>query len=171
MGGLAIASKAVADVYIAPMPQHTESRFVPYNADLMFAIVADVERYPEFLPWVVSLRVLSRAKDGDAEILIAEMQVGFQVLRERYTSRIVADPKTRRVDVRQVQGVFRELENCWRFTPDGKGCRIDFDVRFEFKSRLLSAIAGSAMSLAVSTMTHAFEERAGKLAKTVSAKA
>jgi coenzyme Q-binding protein COQ10 len=153
------------------MPQHSESRFVPYNADLMFAIVADVERYPEFLPWVVSLRVLSRAKDGGAEILIAEMQVGFQVLRERYTSRIVADPKTRRVDVRQVQGVFRELENCWRFTPEGKGCRIDFDVRFEFKSRLLSAIAGSAMSLAVSTMTHAFEERAGKLARASVAKA
>jgi coenzyme Q-binding protein COQ10 len=66
--------------------------------------------------------------------------------------------------VRQVQGVFRELENCWRFTPEGSGCRIDFDVRFEFKNRLLSAIAGSAMSLAVSTMTHAFEERARKLA-------
>ncbi len=153
------------------MPQHSESRFVPYDADLMFAIVADVERYPEFLPWVVSLRVLSRAKDGDGEILIAEMQVGFSALRERYTSRIVANPQTRRVDVRQVQGVFRELENCWRFTPEGKGCRIDFDVRFEFKSRLLSAIAGSAMSLAVSTMTHAFEERAGKLAKSASAKA
>jgi coenzyme Q-binding protein COQ10 len=148
------------------MPSHSESRFVPYDADLMFAIVADVERYPEFLPWVVSLRVLSRAKDGNADILVAEMQVGFQVLRERYTSRIVLDPSARRIDVRQIQGVFRELENCWRFTPEGKGCRIDFDVRFEFRSRLLAMIASSAMSLAVSTMTHAFEERARKLANT-----
>jgi coenzyme Q-binding protein COQ10 len=129
----------------------------------MFAIVADVERYPEFLPWVVSLRVLSRAKDEGKDIIVAEMQVGFSALRERYTSRIVMDPVARRIDVRQVHGVFRELDNCWRFTPEGKGCRIDFLVRFEFRSRLLSAIAGSAMSLAVSRMTHAFEERARKV--------
>ena len=145
------------------MPQHSESRVVPYDADLMFAIVADVECYPEFLPWVVSLRVLSRAKDEGKDIIVAEMQVGFSALRERYTSRIVMDPVARRIDVRQVHGVFRELENCWRFTPEGKGCRIDFYVAFEFRSRLLSAIAGSAMSLAVSTMTHAFEERARKI--------
>jgi len=146
------------------MPQHSESRFVPYDADRMFAIVADVERYPEFLPWVVALRVLSRAKEEGKDVLIAEMQVGFHYLRERYTSRIVLDPAARKIEVRQVQGVFRELENVWRFAPDGAGCRIDFFVRFEFRSRLLSAIAGSAMSLAVSTMTHAFEERARKLA-------
>lgn len=130
----------------------------------MFGIVADVEKYPEFLPWVTSLRVLSRAKDEGKEIVIAEMYVGFHRLRERYTSRIVLDPVARRIDVAQVRGVFRALENCWRFTPEGKGCRIDFYIRFEFRNRLLSAIASSAMSLAVSTMTHAFEERARKLA-------
>jgi coenzyme Q-binding protein COQ10 len=146
------------------MPQHSESRVVPYDADRMFAIVADVERYPEFLPWVVSLRVLSRAKEAGRDVLVAEMQVGFSYLRERYTSRIVLDPAARKIDVRQVQGVFRELENSWRFTPQDAGCRIDFFVQFEFRSRLLSAIAGSAMSLAVSTMTHAFEQRAKKLA-------
>jgi coenzyme Q-binding protein COQ10 len=145
------------------MPQHRESRIVPYDPDVMFAIVADVERYPEFLPWIVGLRVLSRATDAGKEIVIAEMQVGFSALRERYTSRIVLDPAARRIDVRQVQGVFRALENCWRFTTEGRGCRIDFFVEFEFRSRLLSVIAGSAMSLAVSTMTRAFEERARKL--------
>jgi coenzyme Q-binding protein COQ10 len=164
MGALAIPSNDAAAVYNGRMLQHSESRVVPYEADLMFAIVADVERYPEFLPWIVGLRVLSRAKDEGREVLIAEMQVGFAYLRERYTSRIVLDPAARRVDVRQVQGVFRELENCWRFTPEGEGCRIDFFVQFEFRSRLLSALASSAMSLAVSTMTHAFEERARKLA-------
>jgi coenzyme Q-binding protein COQ10 len=162
MAALAIASTLIASVYSGEMPQHSESRVVPYDPDLMFAIVADVERYPEFLPWVVSLRVLSQAKDEGKDIIVAEMQVGFSALRERYTSRIVMDPAARRIDVRQVHGVFRELDNCWRFTPEGKGCRIDFLVRFEFRSRLLSAIAGSAMSLAVSTMTHAFEERARK---------
>ena len=163
MVALAISSTDIAGVYNGRMPQHSESRVVPYDADLMFAIVADVERYPEFLPWVVSLRVLSRAKDEGKDIIVAEMQVGFSALRERYTSRIVMDPAARRIDVRQVHGVFRELDNCWRFTPEGKGCRIDFLVRFEFRSRLLSAIAGSAMSLAVSRMTHAFEERARKV--------
>ena len=150
-------------MYSGQMPQHSESRVVPYDPDLMFAIVADVERYPEFLPWVISLRALSRAIDAGKEIVIAEMQVGFSALRERYTSRITSDPVARRIEVRQVHGVFRELENCWRFTPQSKECRIDFFVQFEFRSRLLSAIAGRAMSLAVSTMTHAFEERARKL--------
>src|SRR6185437_5132818 len=88
------------------MPQHRESRVVPYDPDVMFAIVADVEHYPEFLPWVVGLRVLSRAIDAGKEIMIAEMQVGFSALRERYTSRIVLDPAARRIDVRQVHGVF-----------------------------------------------------------------
>jgi coenzyme Q-binding protein COQ10 len=103
--------------------------------------------------------------------LVAEMQGGLHRFRERYTSRIVANPKKRCIDVAQVKGVFRELENHWRFTTEGKGCRIDFDVRFEFRSRLLAMLAGSAMSLAVSTMTRAFEERARKLARTSGAKA
>lgn len=150
--------------YAESMPQHSESRVVPYDPDVMFAVVADVERYPEFLPWVLSLRVLSRALDAGKEIVIADMQVGFAALRERYTSRIVLDPAERRIDVRQVKGVFRELENCWRFDPEGQGCRIDFFVRFEFRSRLLGMVASTAMSLAVSSMTHAFEERARKLA-------
>src|SRR5436305_14799995 len=124
MGGLAIASNAAAGEYSGRMPQHSESRLVAYVSDLMFAVVADVERYPEFLPWVVSLRVLSRAKDEGKEIVVAEMQVGFSALRERYTSRIVMDPAARRIDVRQVHGVFRELENCWCFAPEGQGCRI-----------------------------------------------
>jgi coenzyme Q-binding protein COQ10 len=149
------------------MPQHSESRVVPYDADLMFAIVADVERYPEFLPWIVALRVLSRALNGTEQIVIAEMQVGFSALRERYTSRIVLDPESRWIDVAQVQGVFRELENHWRFTPEGQGCRIDFSVVFDFRSRLLGLVANSAMSLAVSTMTRAFEERARKLTMSI----
>jgi len=129
----------------------------------MFDIVADVERYPEFLPWVADLRVVSRENLKGKEIKIAEMQIGFHRLRERYTSRVVLDRTARTIDVTQVQGVFRDLENRWRFIGDCGGCRIDFFLRFEFRSRLLSAIAGSAMSLAVSSMTHAFEERAKKL--------
>ena len=130
----------------------------------MFDIVADVERYPKFLPWVVGLRMLSRAQSEGKAIVIAEMQVGFHRLQEHYTSRIVLDRANRTIDVTQVKGVFRDLQNRWRFTPETAGCRIDFYVQFEFRSRILSAIASGAMSLAVSTMTHAFEQRARTLA-------
>jgi coenzyme Q-binding protein COQ10 len=151
------------------MTSHTESRVVPYSADLMFAIVADVERYPEFVPWTVSLRVLKREPFGEGEVLTAETVVGFRALRERYKSRVVLDPKARTVDVTQVDGVFRELENHWRFTPDGpesnKACRVDFSIRFKFKSKMLEAVAGAAFGLVVTQMTKAFEDRAKKLSE------
>jgi coenzyme Q-binding protein COQ10 len=147
------------------MTSHTESRVVPYPADLMFAIVADVERYPEFVPWTVSLRVLRREIQGKQEILTAETVVGFRALRERYKSRIVLDKPARTIDVTQTEGVFRELDTHWRFTPEGEGCRIDFAISFEFKSRMLSAVAGSAFGLVVTQMTRAFEERAKKLSQ------
>jgi len=135
----------------------------------MFAIVADVERYPEFVPWTVSLRILKREPFGDGEVLTAETVVGFRALRERYKSRVVLDPKARAIDVAQVDGVFRQLENHWRFTPEGpendKACRVDFSISFEFKSKMLTAVAGSAFSLVVTQMTRAFEERARKLSE------
>jgi len=145
------------------MTSHSESRHVSYSADLMFAIVADVERYPEFLPWVTGLRILSRTKDGAKEILMAEMIVGFRGLRERYTSRVILDPAARTIDVTQTDGPFRKLENHWRFTPEGSGARVDFAIDFEFKNRLLNAVAGSAFALAQRRMTQAFEERAREL--------
>jgi coenzyme Q-binding protein COQ10 len=147
------------------MTQHSESRHVPYSADLMFSIVADVERYPEFLPWVNALRVLSRKKDGETEIVLAEMLVGFRALRERYTSRIALDRAARIIDVTQAQGPFRTLENHWRFTPDGPGAQVDFSVSFEFKNKLLNAVASSAFAFAFTRMSHAFEERAKSLHK------
>jgi len=147
------------------MAAHRESRVVPYSADLMFSIVADVERYPEFLPWVSALRVLSRTRDGEKEILLAEMLVGFRGLRERYTSRVVLDGPARAIDVTQTQGPFRTLETHWRFTPQGDGARVDFAIDFEFRNRLLNAVAGSAFTLAQKRMTSAFEERAKTLSK------
>ncbi|MGN6515523.1 MAG: type II toxin-antitoxin system RatA family toxin [Rhizomicrobium sp.] len=148
------------------MTSHSESRIVPYPADLMFSIVADVERYPEFVPWVTALRIKKRERDGDRDILLAETVVGFKALRERYTSRVVLDRAQMRIDVSQTEGVFRVLENHWRFTPlDVKSCRVDFRIEFEFKSKLLGAVAGSAFGLVVSQMTHAFEARAKQLSQ------
>lgn len=148
------------------MPSHSESRVVPYSADLMFAIVADVERYPEFVPWTVALRILKRQSEGDVEILIAQTVVGFQALRERYTSRVTLDRKQHTIDVTQTEGVFRQMETHWKFTPINEtSCRADFVIHFEFKSRLLRAVAGSAFGLVVTQMTKAFENRAAALSK------
>lgn len=147
------------------MPSHSESRILPYPADLMYAIVADVERYPEFLPWCAGLRVLSRERVDKRDHLLAEMLVGFAALRERYTSRVVLDAAALTVDATQTDGPFRQLESHWRFAPEAEGCRVDFSIVFEFKSRLLDAVAGNAFEHAVLKMADAFEARAGALSE------
>jgi coenzyme Q-binding protein COQ10 len=143
---------------------HHETRLVPYAAELMYAVVSDVEKYPEFLPWVVALRVLSRRADG----LTAEMAVGYGGLRERYTSDVALDPLQHRIDVVQTKGPFKTLENHWRFTPKGEGCEVEFSIQFEFKSRLLHGVAGHAFEKVMLKMADAFEARAATLSRTTS---
>jgi coenzyme Q-binding protein COQ10 len=126
----------------------------------MFHVVAEVEQYPQFLPWVLALRVLSREPAGPCEIVTAEMAVGYGALREKYTSRVELDPIARRVDVAQTTGPFKVLENHWRFTPTGTGSRVEFSIAYEFKSRLLNAVAGAAFGMAYARMADAFEARA-----------
>jgi len=140
---------------------HRETRIVPYPAELMYAVVSDVEKYPEFLPWVVALRVLTRRADG----MTAEMAVGYGGLRERYTSDVALDPAIHRIDVRQIKGPFKTLENHWQFTPlaDGQGCEIAFSILFEFKSRLLHSVAGAKFEKVMLKMADAFEARAKQL--------
>lgn len=146
------------------MPSHSESRIVPYTAELMYAVVADVERYPEFLPWCTRLRVLDREQAGPREILLAEMLVGYKSLREKYTSRVVLDPAARAIDVTQTEGVFRTLENHWRFRPEAAQCRVDFSIVFEFRNRVLGLVANAALGPVMLRMSHAFEARAKTLA-------
>ena len=131
----------------------------------MYAVVADVERYPEFLPWVVALRIKSRSQEGSREILLAEMAVGYRALRERYISKVTLDPSARTIDVVAIQGPFHRLENHWRFVPDSAGSRVDFGVAFEFSNRLLQAAAGSAFEKVLMKMTDAFEARAASLSQ------
>jgi len=145
---------------------HRETRIVPYSAELMYAVVADVEKYPEFLPWVVALRVLSRHQTG----MMAEMVVGYSGLRERYTSEVTLDPAARRIDVVQSYngnsgGPFRRLENHWRFTPQGDHCEVEFSILFEFKNPLLHKVAGLAFEGALLKMADAFEARAAALSR------
>jgi coenzyme Q-binding protein COQ10 len=140
---------------------HRETRFIPYPADLMYRVVADVEKYPEFLPWVVALRVLARREDG----LTAEMAVGYGGLRERYTSDVKLDPAAGTIDVVQSKGPFKTLENHWRFTSQGEGCEVEFSILFEFKSRLLHGVAGHAFEKVMLKMADAFEARAAALSQ------
>jgi coenzyme Q-binding protein COQ10 len=148
---------------------HRESRLVPYSADLMYSIVADVEKYPQFLPWVVALRVLSRREDG----LTAEMAVGYGALRERYTSDVRLDPGALKIDVVQSQkskesGPFKTLENHWHFTPQGHGCEVEFCIKFEFKNRLLHGVAGKSFEKVMLKMADAFCARAAALSGSAS---
>jgi coenzyme Q-binding protein COQ10 len=142
---------------------HSETRIVPYTADLMFQVVADVEQYPKFLPWCVALRVLSRERVKDRDVLSAEMAVGYGALREKYTSRVILDPVARTIDVAQTSGPFKQLENHWRFTPLADGCRVDFSLAYEFRNRVLNAVAGAAFGRVYVKMADAFEARAKTL--------
>jgi coenzyme Q-binding protein COQ10 len=143
---------------------HHETRLVPYPAELMYAVVSDVEKYPQFLPWVVALRVLSRRENG----LTAEMAVGYGGLRERYTSDVQLDPEARTIDVVEIKGPFKTLENHWRFTPKDDGCEVEFSIAFEFNNRLLHGVAGHAFEKVLLKMADAFEARAAALSSTAS---
>ncbi len=125
----------------------------------MYRVVADVEQYPQFLPWVVALRVLSREEGG----MTAEMAVGYGPFRERYTSKVGLDSAARTIDVVEIKGPFRTLENHWRFTPvSGTSCQIDFSIKFEFRNPLLDTAAGAAFEKVLLQMTDAFVARAAQ---------
>jgi coenzyme Q-binding protein COQ10 len=141
------------------MPKHSETRHLPYTPEQMFDLVADVKRYPEFLPWVSAMRV---RKDADTETL-ADMIVGFKGLRETFTSKVAkARPETIRVEY--VDGPLKYLHNDWRFRPDGQGgCQVDFAVDFQFKNRMFEMLAGQVFGAALRRMIGAFEDRAATL--------
>ena len=144
---------------------HRETRLVPYPAELMYRVVSEVERYPEFLPWVLGLRVRSRS----GETVIAEMMVGYKSFREKYTSKVVLDPAQLTVEVVQTEGPFRKLENHWRFVPAGPAaCEVNFAIDFEFRNRILATVAGAAFEKALLNMAQAFEARAAALSGTAS---
>jgi coenzyme Q-binding protein COQ10 len=147
------------------LPSKSESRILPYAAGFIYEIVADVERYPEFVPWCAGLRVLRREAAPFGEVIFAETLVGYKSLRERSISRVELDPRDCRIDVKQTEGPFRQLENHWRFTPAQAGCRVDFSIIFEFRSRLLGHVAGAALALVMGRMTDAFEARARALSQ------
>jgi coenzyme Q-binding protein COQ10 len=141
------------------MPRHSETRHLPYTPEQLFELVADVERYDEFLPWVVAVRVRS---SGETET-VADLMVGFNAFKERFTSRVVKE-RPHRICVDYVEGPLKYLHNEWRFEPaaDG-GTDVHFSVDFAFRSRLFEALAGTMFDRALRRMTGAFEQRAAAL--------
>ena len=150
------------------MPLHKESRIVPYTADQMYAVVADMERYPEFLPWCSGLKVLKREREGATEVALAEMSVEFHGLKERYVSRVRLDPRAGIIEAKHVEGPFKKLDTRWRFVPLAQGCEIHFLTDFAFGNVLLSAVAGVAFGFVSARMTEAFIHRADDLYRSVS---
>lgn len=141
------------------MPTHAEKRTVPHSAELMYELVADVEKYPDFLPWCVATRIRKRNEDT----LTADMVIGFKMFREKFTSVVdLSTPGT--VNVKYQDGPFKYLNNHWIFTQqeDG-GCVVDFFVDFEFKSKILQKAIGVVFNEAVKVMIDAFEKRANQL--------
>jgi coenzyme Q-binding protein COQ10 len=143
----------------ADMPTHAEHRLLPYSQAQLFDLVADVERYPEFLPWCLGARIRERT----ATSITADLLIGFKMVRERFTSRVQLE-RPQRIDVSYTEGPFRYLNNHWEFIPqpDG-GCLIDFYVDFEFRSRVLQKIIEVLFNEAVKRMVGAFETRARQL--------
>jgi coenzyme Q-binding protein COQ10 len=146
------------------MPTHAEQRHLPYSQRQLFDLVAQVERYPEFLPWCTAARITKR----EGNVFHADLVVRFKVFTERFTSRVTLHPHEL-IDVEYINGPFRYLNNHWRFIPkegpqgDGQGCVIDFYVDFEFRSRVLQALIGLLFNEAVARMVGAFEARARAL--------
>ena len=140
------------------MPKHAETRFLPYTPDQVFDLVADVRRYPEFLPWVSAMRVRS----DKPEETIADMIVGFKGLRETFTSR-VRKVRPGSITVDYLDGPLKYLTNGWVFRPAEGGCYVDFSVDFEFKNRIFEMLAGQVFGTALRRMIGAFEARAATL--------
>ncbi|MCS4242230.1 coenzyme Q-binding protein COQ10 [Rhizobium sp. BIGb0125] len=130
----------------------------------MYALVADVERYPEFLPLCEGLTVRSRKERDGKALLIADMTVGYKAIRETFTTQVLLNGNDLAIDVKYLDGPFKYLDNRWRFEPmDDGGCSVHFFIDYEFKSRILSAVMGTMFDRAFRMFAEAFEARADKI--------
>ena len=162
------------------MPQFSTRRRVGHPADDMFDLVADIERYPEFVPLCRAMRVMRRTQLADREIVVAEMQVAYKLIKESFTSRVTLIRGERTILVEYLDGPFRRMENRWTFRPlDGAGeeggsgaaagapaaanppaCEVEFFISYEFRSRTLGLVMGAVFDAAFRRFASAFESRA-----------
>ncbi len=160
------------------MPKHSETRSLPWTARQMYDLVADVERYPEFLPWTAAARIRSRSPGPEgAEVLEADLVISFKVFRERFGSRVTLWPEAGRIDTEYLDGPFRYMRSNWGFRDlpagadggadggagGGGGCEVSFFVDFEFRNPILQRIIGAVFGEAMARIVRAFEKRAAEL--------
>jgi coenzyme Q-binding protein COQ10 len=147
------------------MPRHSETRHLPYTAHQMYDLVADVARYPEFLPWTAAARIRSVTPEPDgSEVMEADLVISFKVFRERFGSRVVLWPEVMKIDTEYLDGPFRFMRSNWAFTDrDGGGSDVCFFVDFEFKNAILQALIGVVFDEAMRRVVRAFEARAAEL--------
>jgi coenzyme Q-binding protein COQ10 len=145
------------------MPSHSETKRLPYSADQMYDLVADVANYPKFLPWTAAARIRSTEDRGDHIEMLADLVVSFKVFREKFGSRVLLWPELRKIDTAYIDGPFKYLESTWTFSDADGGCDVYFEVDFEFRNRLLQGAAGMFFNQAMQTIVRAFERRAAEL--------
>ena len=146
------------------MPRHHIEKILPYTPDQLFALVGNVDAYPEFVPWIQSMRTWNARSEGEGISLVdAQAGVGFAFLKEKFSTRVRRDAGARQVDVQLLSGPFKHLANRWRFVEVEGGTKIEFDIDFEFKSRLLSGMLAANFHHAVDKLMSCFEARAKAL--------
>lgn len=144
--------------------KHHVSKHLPYTPDQLFALVGDVMAYPDFVPWITSMRTWNaRTLEAGVETVDAEAGVGFSFLRERFSTRVRRDAPAGQIDVTLLSGPFRRLANRWQFFEDDGGTRVEFDIDFQFKSRLLETLLSANFAHAVDRLMSCFEARAAAL--------
>jgi coenzyme Q-binding protein COQ10 len=144
------------------MPSFRTNHVVNHSPRQMFDLVADCESYPQFVPLCQALKIRRRfVGPGETETLLADMQVGYKAIHERFTSRVALDRAAGKIEVAYVDGPFSHLENIWRFSEAGEGrCQVDFFIAYEFRSKTLANLMGSMFDAAFRKFVKAFEERA-----------
>lgn len=146
------------------MPTHSETRLVPHTPRQMYDLVADVESYPEFLPWIAAARVRRSAPgEGGARIVDADLVVSFKLFRERFGSRVTLCEREMRIGTERIDGPFRHMTSNWRFERERGGCRVRFEVDYAFRNRILQSVAERFFHDAMRRVVGAFEARAGEL--------
>lgn len=146
------------------MPRHSETRSLPFTAQQMYDLVADVEAYPKFLPWNSAARIRSRKPLEDGrEVMEADLVISFKVFRERFGSRVVLDPKAMKIETEYLDGPFRYMRSTWEFIEKPTGCEVKFATDFEFKNAILQGVIGLVFNEAMQRIVRAFETRAHQL--------
>lgn len=146
------------------MPTHQETKHLPYTARQMYDLVADVESYPQFLPWNAAARIRSREDRSDHTLMLADLVISFKVFREKFGSRVVLYPEDMRIDTEYLDGPFRYMKSWWKFRDHSEGgCEVEFFVDFEFRNMLLQRAIGIVFNEAMHRIVRAFEDRAKAL--------